>query len=254
MFDVDRTLFNSKHRFPRGIKQIFADLTQQGLMLGVCTGRGYQALDHTVLPLFRETAPTAKHVICNGAAVVDNHQQVFFQQPIPGQLISSLLKLLDYSERIVLSSLKTSYLNSPYYQEFKPQWSGNVQLLEDYNGEDIFVVNARGVEADFLKGTALENQLDVKYMRTTQADPSCDITMPGVNKGAALKQWSEITKIPLSQVIVFGDSENDLDSFQVSGLRVAMGNATEKLKAAADIVIGDVDDDGLSKFLGELLE
>jgi hypothetical protein len=48
-------------------------------------------------------------------------------------------------------------------------------------------------------------------------------------------------------VIVFGDNNNDLSMFTDDWFKVAMGNATEELKAKADYITDDVDKDGVYK-------
>ena len=48
-------------------------------------------------------------------------------------------------------------------------------------------------------------------------------------------------------VIVFGDNDNDLSMFTDDFYKVAMGNATERLKKAADYVTADINDDGIYK-------
>ena len=48
-----------------------------------------------------------------------------------------------------------------------------------------------------------------------------------------------------SDVVVFGDSRNDLSMFVDGWTKVAMGNAVPELKALADYVTTDVDDDGI---------
>lgn len=54
----------------------------------------------------------------------------------------------------------------------------------------------------------------------------------------------EIVGIPKEQTLAIGDGDNDIPLFENAGLRVAMGNATEKLKAAADHTVASVSDDG----------
>lgn len=54
--------------------------------------------------------------------------------------------------------------------------------------------------------------------------------------------------------IVIGDGLNDTHLFAAGGLRVAMGNAVPELKSQADLVIGDVADDGLADYLETLAE
>lgn len=56
-----------------------------------------------------------------------------------------------------------------------------------------------------------------------------------------------------ADTIGVGDGHNDIHLFRSVGHRVAMGNAVSDLKEAADIVIGDVKDDGLAEYLESLV-
>ena len=76
-----------------------------------------------------------------------------------------------------------------------------------------------------------------------------DLTPIGVNKGVAAEVWAEQHGLKLREMMMIGDAENDLEVMVVVGHGVAVGNATEEVKAAADQVIGDVDQDGLAEFL-----
>ena len=57
-----------------------------------------------------------------------------------------------------------------------------------------------------------------------------------VNKGNGVNMLLQYLGIKPERVVLFGDGENDMDLFNVSGLRVAVGNAHSRLKAIADIV------------------
>ena len=46
------------------------------------------------------------------------------------------------------------------------------------------------------------------------------------------------------EVIAFGDSDNDMDMLEFAGIGVAMGNAEVSVKAVADYITRDIDDDG----------
>ena len=49
--------------------------------------------------------------------------------------------------------------------------------------------------------------------------------------------------------MAFGDGENDMEMLRYVGIGVAMGNASDAVKAAADYVTDTVDDDGIEKAL-----
>ena len=53
--------------------------------------------------------------------------------------------------------------------------------------------------------------------------------------------------IDQEEIIAFGDGENDMEMLQFAGIGVAMGNATDELKAQADYVTDTNENDGVAK-------
>ena len=81
---------------------------------------------------------------------------------------------------------------------------------------------------------------------TTSLDSNLEINAPGVTKGSALLALAEHLGLARSQLMAMGDSGNDLAMLQAAGLGIAMGNATEEVKAAADAVSTDNNHDGVA--------
>ena len=52
-----------------------------------------------------------------------------------------------------------------------------------------------------------------------------------------------------SDVIAFGDAGNDIDMIRFAGLGIAMGNASDDLKAVADFITATNEEDGVAKVL-----
>lgn len=72
-----------------------------------------------------------------------------------------------------------------------------------------------------------------------------DLTAKEANKGNAIRLLAEALGIGVEEIAVIGDMENDVPMFAVAGFSVAMGNATESVKAkASDSVSADNDHDG----------
>jgi Cof subfamily protein (haloacid dehalogenase superfamily) len=69
----------------------------------------------------------------------------------------------------------------------------------------------------------------------------------GIHKGFAVKHIAEYHKIPLTDTIAFGDSDNDRRMIETAGIGIAMGNADDALKAIADDVTANLADDGIFK-------
>ncbi len=70
-----------------------------------------------------------------------------------------------------------------------------------------------------------------------------DVTAPVANKGDGLAALARIAGVPLSEVAVMGDADNDLPMFARAGLSVAMGQAKPWVKTAATFATDAIMDD-----------
>lgn len=68
----------------------------------------------------------------------------------------------------------------------------------------------------------------------------------GVDKAAALQRVAEHYNIPASRVMAIGDAPNDVGMLKWAGLGVAMGNAWDVTRKAADVVVPTNDEDGVA--------
>ena len=75
--------------------------------------------------------------------------------------------------------------------------------------------------------------------------------MPGCSKGTALQWLCQHLGVDPSQVVAFGDGENDKEMLEFAGLGLAVANAGEVCQAVADGVIGACDQDGVAIYLEE---
>ena len=72
-------------------------------------------------------------------------------------------------------------------------------------------------------------------------------------KSKALAELARIWGIKQSEIAAFGDDLNDIDLLEYSGISVAVGNALDEVKAAADYICDTNDNDGAAKWLEENL-
>lgn len=74
-----------------------------------------------------------------------------------------------------------------------------------------------------------------------------------VDKGIGLEKLAEFYGIKREKIIAFGDGENDIKMLEYAGIGVALSNAEEKVKRAADYVTeGDNNSAGVAEFLSEM--
>lgn len=74
-----------------------------------------------------------------------------------------------------------------------------------------------------------------------------DVTNPSANKGAVVDLLSRRLGIPHEQIATIGDMANDVSMFRKSGFSIAMGQATDAVKAEASVVTAGNDDEGFAK-------
>ena len=77
-------------------------------------------------------------------------------------------------------------------------------------------------ESDILVSSSLSNNLE--------------INAAGADKGRALLRLAETLGIRREETMAFGDGENDISMIRLAGIGVAMENAEESVKAAADYI------------------
>jgi len=96
---------------------------------------------------------------------------------------------------------------------------------------------------------------DIRVYHTYHAEPAfLEVLPPGANKVNGLQWLCRFFDLSAHQLIAFGDHLNDLEMIQWAGLGVAMGNASPRVKAVADIITDDNDNDGIAMVLEKLLD
>ncbi|MGL5828753.1 MAG: HAD family hydrolase, partial [Angustibacter sp.] len=80
-----------------------------------------------------------------------------------------------------------------------------------------------------------------------------DISPLGVDKAYGLASLADRLGYKAQDVLAIGDGRNDLSMFAWAGQSIAMGQAEDEVKAAADEVCGTVEQDGLAEILERLL-
>lgn len=74
----------------------------------------------------------------------------------------------------------------------------------------------------------------------------CDVIPFGIDKGRLVELLGQRLAVPVSEILVLGDMENDLEMFRKAGFAVAMGNATDEVKRAAQAITLSNDEDGFA--------
>ena len=122
---------------------------------------------------------------------------------------------------------------------------------------DMTLPPPRGVVCLMVLG-AWQTHLQVPQFRRVTVTSSehglIEFSASSANKLSALQWLCAQLDITLDAVAAFGDMPNDIAILEASGIGVAVANAHEQAKAAAQYVTKSNDEDGVAHFLKELLE
>lgn len=244
-FDVDGTLLSHKQNdVPEGTRKALKELRARGIQTVVATGR--HMIEYSQLPV--SDIEFDGYLTLNGQLLLDSNRKVyagtamdegemkvlagiFKRKSIPFVLIGENNRYINYVDDTVVRT--------------QEETKGTVPDIGSYAGEKIYQILAF-VPDDQKK--MLDELLD-ECSITSWNETGIDIIPKGGGKSAGIQKFLDENGMDASEVMAFGDGENDMDMIKFAGIGVAMGNAGDAVKAVADYVTDTVDNDGIAKAL-----
>ncbi|WP_338984501.1 HAD family hydrolase [Spiroplasma endosymbiont of Diplazon laetatorius] len=240
----------------------------------IVTGRAFQNMKYYIKQL-NVTLPV---ISSNGGAITNPVTwEVYYEHLMDKEVV---LELLNYSiehgldvslyTATTLCAL-TSAERVKAYKELYGHYPDDCQpefiLYEDYHQliEDVKNDVHRAVklmysldcETETQKAQDLKDYLESKnlYHPSTiiQSRILVDAMPKGVNKASGIKKWAEIMNVDINHIHVIGDNNNDMEMVSELPFGIAVGNAVENLKEVAWKVIDHIDDNGVGKYVKELI-
>jgi hydroxymethylpyrimidine pyrophosphatase-like HAD family hydrolase len=81
-----------------------------------------------------------------------------------------------------------------------------------------------------------------------------EILPRGIHKGVALSKLAELLHIDPCRTIAVGDYNNDIGMLRTAGLGVAVANATDEVKEAADLITVSNEEHAIARIIKDLQE
>lgn len=260
--DLDGTLLRSDHSIGEATKAALQKAADNGVAIVVFTGRMGVHVPPNVkaLPFIRYVGSS------NGVCVTDTKTgEVLHLDPLDRAVAAEVCDILIDEFRAATCLHETpnrfacdnmameNKVTQDFLRLFLKDESVHVlgDVREDITGCDLpleKIVCYFDDDETFLGARrALEARGDVEL--TTSFDRTLEVTTPGADKGAGLAALCRALGIPLEQAMAVGDTENDVSMVKAAGAGVAMGNATDVLKEAADYVTLSNEEDGIAAAL-----
>lgn len=254
LFDVDKTLTTDWQKIPDRTVAALTLLHDRGIQYGVATGRSYANLK-SILSVFPNEA---LHIVSGGAELIRTDGTVVWKHYIDAATLTQLYAEAKNEHCPIVTAVDGVFYGNEKMragggreeitQSYRA-WLDAMKPLEDVAGQDMPIVVVYEPTPAFVQWLENQDHLSGKKMLNAQGVPYIDVTPKGVSKGSAFAKWCTLQGRDSSQVIGVGDSENDRELLQAVGFAVAVGNATEEIKAIADEVIGPCDDEGIATWI-----
>lgn len=255
--DMDGTLLNDEKEITPKTLEALQLVREKGMLLTICTGRNITGIEK-FMKLLKPDGP----VICNNGAIImspDGRETLFNctmdrsdARRVYNQGIKLGATLLIWCQNVFY----TNELNERSYG-YKKYSGMEPVLLEDFDRLNekgitkILYCNDPVIVDGYLKN--IEELTEGDFPGNTTFCKSLPFFLEffnnRVSKGKALEFVAGHCGIPMEEVIAFGDGMNDYPMIEKAGLGVAMGNACEALKRAADATTEDNNHDGIAGFL-----
>lgn len=193
-------------------------------------------------PIIRLLGITNLCAVSGGTIIYDPvKDEVLKFTPLPSDTVHAVFNIArEYSPDITLRE----EIISPEITQLHPTLAENVEIMGigQVKAEDVASLSAA---LHTIPGICAEAVHDWGVTGTF----AFLITDINATKEHAVAEILAGIGVSAAETIGIGDGNNDLHLFRSVGLKVAMGNATAELKAAADIIAPSVDEDGLAEII-----
>jgi Cof subfamily protein (haloacid dehalogenase superfamily) len=248
--DVDGTLVtNDKILTSRAAAAVEA-LHARGIAFAITSGRPPRGMAMLIEPLHL-TTPIAAF---NGGIFVHPDMTVIDQHALPDDVVPRVIKVIRSHDLDVWlyrgADWYTQSQHGPHVD--REEWTVKFPpiVVPNYDALMTNVVKIVGVSDD-LEAVArceadAQQQLGTRVTAERSQPYYLDVTHPDANKGMVAKRLSQFLNIPLERIATIGDQMNDTLMFKVTGLSIAMGNASDEVKHLANKVTTSYEDEGFA--------
>lgn len=256
--DVDGTLIADDHSLSKANITAIQSAMAQGIEVVLCTGRSGQS----AWPVYAQFAQTGTIICHNGAATVigpdmDVHEELAIGADTYGELVDALERAGLFFDVSTSKGIYVEHVNEAIQEMYKKYAVEPIQVAS-FRAITDGVVKITVFDPEPSKLDAFQMQFETTWSTDTIAmvrsgDFFIDFMRPHVNKGTALERYAEAKGIAPAHVVAVGNYNNDIEMLEFAGLGIAVANATEDVKQAADVVVATNNDDGVAEAIALIL-
>ena len=263
--DVDGTLVRRNLSLSPAVIRAVESLRDAGITVAIVTGRTMQELT-----FLRQSLPWIRYfVLSNGATGRDTETDtVFYQNHLPLAIAREIEReTRHYRVMTEVYADGVSYVTRDCWAHTErydaaflhhPSLASGRVMVNDVG--DLLSARESDIEKLYI---SFEDLADLPKLRSfcegfpvdlvTSIHDGLEVNQQGVEKGAGLVALCEYLGFSPAETAAIGDGEADIAMFHRAGLSFAMENAQDSVKAAADRIAPDQDEDGAAWAIGQIL-
>lgn len=248
VFDVDGTLYDLvRHEIPASAIKAIKQAKANGYLFVIATGRAHYGLGKALNDLQPDYILSV-----SGGVVVDKDQNIISHHDFSKENVHDLLSFCkEQKAGLVFKFLDHMYI---YQHPEKIDWLEG-QKQSDIGSEPFIdhpqqirhlqeLPQSASIHADPKKvKRVFENHQEIQFL--PYSSDGYDVVLKGINKGVGLRELMEYLHLDKEEVACVGDNYNDLEMMRVAGHPIAMGNAIEEVKEAAEFITSASDENGI---------
>lgn len=256
--DMDGTLLNTAHETTPFTRRALSRAAEAGKVIALCTGRCLSELTYHL-----ETLPGVAYAISeNGGCLYDaKAKRVLHQVAIPRDVAGRVLALAakrDVCVQCFIGGQSCMQLGDT--EELRRyhiyDYAGIFEAGSIFTRDMAALWRERGAEMEKInlyfasegeRATFREELGEVDLYMSDSLGIGYEISPTEATKARGLEALCRLLDIPVERSMAVGDGGNDVELMRAAGFSVAMGNATDAVRRAADAVTDDCDHDGAAR-------
>jgi len=247
--DVDGTLLDNNSELSSLNKKAIFESRKKGIEVILATGKSICSILY-LIKLFGLKLP---QITLNGAVIIDKDLEIINVIKLEPRYYLEAIKTIKkkgYSPLVALINGKI------FFEKYHPDMDHIIKvepkITKTENIEtEYFSSNAANVHIAIEETDPLDSYLRKKFSGKINFIRSgkyyFDMLNPDASKGNALAILLKKLNITKDEIVVFGDSYNDLSMFKESGLNVAVRNSYPEVLKQADIITEENNNSGFGK-------
>lgn len=255
--DVDGTLVDHDGIMTEGVRDAAQAVVDAGHHVIIATGRSLGAL----LPIVEAIGLRRGYGVCSNGGVtirldpslIDGYEIIDRVTFDPAPALTALHERIP-GAKFALEDAEGNFLSTSRFQDnsFGIEARGvDFHHLLEAEAVRVVVNSAEASTQEFADAIAAAGLHGVTYAIGWSA--WLDIAADGVNKASALEAVRASLGVENALTVAVGDGSNDIEMLRWANRGVAMGQAEDDVKAAADEVTASVYDDGAAAVLRSLV-